>query len=538
MATNGTSTQHQKPKPVGDLPPAPASKPAAPSGATNGTVNGTGSGKGKKEAAALDPVSMYESVKNRIAALEEEEVHDEEEARRVVEEARQSVKGLTESAIHAKYVDMYQDMKRSERDHSKEKQKLTKEKDASKSQLTKANQAKTKIENLGRELQKDNKRLRDDNLRKDKIIGDKIAEIEDLQLELDRRPPRPRRAGSGTIPGTSTPDKEESDHVESPDIVVKVICKHRAELYFKISRKTKLSRLFNAWTDRMDTTLAPPQSASAGGLLKKTVPAAPGSTPPPPAANSVPAATPSRPLTQFLFTYMGRTLDTDETPEDACIEAGDEIYAVEMLDLTGDDMEPDVPAPVRKKLLKDWPKDEGAARKEVEDILDGIARERLKDVLRQYELREKHFECVIRSKELEVLLAKARVEEQRHVLEGERARHAQNESECAELRKQLEETQQSQQRLMDKLVACCREPSSERTTKLFEFLRVELAKRDRSMQGTTGTAPAAIPPVVASAPISASTSSSSAPLSAAAPATPTHALTAAHTAPAHPIATA
>lgn len=83
------------------------------------------------------------------------------------------MKGLTESAIHAKYIDMvratralrswlplrsdraqYQDMKRIERDHSKEKQKLTKDKDASKSQLTKANAAKTRLENVGRELQK------------------------------------------------------------------------------------------------------------------------------------------------------------------------------------------------------------------------------------------------------------------------------------------------------------------------------------------------------------------------------------------------
>ena len=47
-------------------------------------------------------------------------------------------------------------------------------------------------------------------------------------------------------------------------------------------------------------------------------------------------------------------------------------------------------------------------------------RERLKDVLRQYELREKHFDCVIRSKELEVLLSKARAEEQRQLVENER----------------------------------------------------------------------------------------------------------------------
>jgi len=49
-------------------------------------------------------------------------------------------------------------------------------------------------------------------------------------------------------------------------------------------------------------------------------------------------------------------------------------------------------------------------------------RARLKDILRQYELRERHFECVIRSKELEVLLSRARAAEQKQLAEGERAR--------------------------------------------------------------------------------------------------------------------
>lgn len=49
-------------------------------------------------------------------------------------------------------------------------------------------------------------------------------------------------------------------------------------------------------------------------------------------------------------------------------------------------------------------------------------RERLKDVLRQYELRERHFECVIRSKELEVLLSRARAAESKQLLQNERSR--------------------------------------------------------------------------------------------------------------------
>ena len=77
---------------------------------------------------------------------------------------------MNESAIHSKYIDMvsisahalssfgayakctrqFQDLKRAEREHAKEKQKLVKDKDASKSQLTKANASKTKLENLAR----------------------------------------------------------------------------------------------------------------------------------------------------------------------------------------------------------------------------------------------------------------------------------------------------------------------------------------------------------------------------------------------------
>jgi len=49
-------------------------------------------------------------------------------------------------------------------------------------------------------------------------------------------------------------------------------------------------------------------------------------------------------------------------------------------------------------------------------------RERLKEVLRQYKLREQHFECVIRSKELEVLLSRARAAEQKQLADGEKSR--------------------------------------------------------------------------------------------------------------------
>lgn len=46
-------------------------------------------------------------------------------------------------------------------------------------------------------------------------------------------------------------------------------------------------------------------------------------------------ATPAGPCMQFLFTHKGRGLEPDHTPEDAGMEDGDEILAVEMMDLTG-----------------------------------------------------------------------------------------------------------------------------------------------------------------------------------------------------------
>ena len=65
----------------------------------------------------------------------------------------------------------------------------------------------------------------------------------------------------------------------------------------------------------------------------------------------------------------------------------------------------------------------------MEELFDNVVRERLKDILRQYELRERHFECVIRSKELEVLLSRARAAEQQQLAESQANRAAKAEQE-------------------------------------------------------------------------------------------------------------
>jgi hypothetical protein len=73
---------------------------------------------------------------------------------------------------------------------------------------------------------------------------------------------------------------------------------------------------------------------------------------------------------QFIFTHNGRSVDSDQTPEEAGMEDGDEILAVELMDLTegmgvgagngneegegkGEEWE-ELIEPRRQKLKKNW----------------------------------------------------------------------------------------------------------------------------------------------------------------------------------------
>lgn len=406
---------------------------------------------------------MYESLKNRIAALEEEEVLEEEEERRFAEEAHKSVKGLTDNAIHAKYIELFAEFKRLERDHAKEKQKLVKDKDAAKSQLTKANQTKAKMENLARELQKDNKRLREDGKRLAQCVEDAQDELMQMKNDISKR------ADKAKI--------QDVKYREMPDIVVKVVCRYRAELFFKISRKTKLSRLFNAWTERMEFNGGKKSDGKGLGTVGEN---------PPPTKSDTGSST-----LQFVFTHNGKSVDADQTPEDAGMEDGDEILAVELMDLTdGPAVEEWLSEPQRQKLTKNWSDDPEEAKRSLEEIFDSVVRERLKDVLRHYELRERHFECVIRSKELEVLLSRARAAEQKQLADADKARADKQEEEIQHLRKDLEDTQNGQTMLIEKLIQCCKEtrnidkPTAERTQRLFASLREELEKKAQLAKGS------------------------------------------------------
>ena len=122
---------------------------------------------------------------------------------------------------------------------------------------------------------------------------------------------------------------------QSPDIVVKVICRYRAELFFKISRKTKLVKLFAAWTDRMETGGSGGCSGGGGSGKKAGEPTRTSSR----LVNGVPGAPVASPSSagsgaNFIFTHSGRQVDAEQTPEEAGMEDGDEILAVELMDLT------------------------------------------------------------------------------------------------------------------------------------------------------------------------------------------------------------
>ncbi|KAG2368841.1 hypothetical protein BDR07DRAFT_1348972 [Suillus spraguei] len=474
---NAIGSRPAKPPPTGLAPSAPSVAPpllpnhpnsptpnrTLPPHSNNTVVNGTytHNQKGKKKNdTPVDPATMYESLKSRIAALEEEEVLEEEEEKIFAEEAVKSVKGMEENAVHAKYIELFAELKRLERDHAKEKQKLVKDKDAAKSQLTKANQTKVKMENLARELQKDNKRLREDSKRLAQCIEEAQEEIMQMKSDMAKR-----------VDKAKTQDVK---YREMPDIVVKVVCRYRAELFFKISRKTKFSRLFNAWTDRMESGGKKDEgkTSASGKQMNGTAKSEAAST------HTVGSNVSSS--MQFIFSHNGRTIDADQTPEEQGVEDGDEILAVELMDLTegpGLDDWDDLPESRRERLKKNWTDDPQDAQRSLEEIFDGVVRERLKEVLRQYELRERHFECVIRSKELEVLLSRARAAEQKQLADGEKSRADRVDDENQNLRKELEDAQNGQTMLIDKLITCCKEPNAERTQRLFASLRDELEKR-------------------------------------------------------------
>jgi hypothetical protein len=165
---------------------------------------------------------------------------------------------------------------------------------------------------------------------------------------------------------------QDAKYREQPDIVVKVVCRYRAELFFKISRKTKLSRLFNAWTDRMEGVER--KLKAAADTASKMAPFVGNVA----ADNSKAKTEPSNgaPPMHFLFTHGGRPVEPEQTPEEAGIDDGDEVLAVELMDLTegpaGPEGSEDILASRRPKLKKNWNSDLRETKQTIEEMFDCV----------------------------------------------------------------------------------------------------------------------------------------------------------------------
>lgn len=224
----------------------------------------------------------------------------------------------------------------------------------------------------------------------------------------------------------------------APTVGINVVCKGRREhLHFLVPTGQPLAVLFDTWSSRFprpplsDVPAAP--SATGGGANggNKRAHARAATAPPDP---PIPPQSLGPP---FIFTFAGRVLGPDETADGVGLEEGDSLVAVEVVDLAREPGKGEDDAVTGNPLTKAAKKNLQAVKTQVEAVLDdvcvlparllsyplpltltspalfalGSVRERLKLVFRQYETRERQFEAIVRSKDLEILLAKARAEQ-------------------------------------------------------------------------------------------------------------------------------
>ena len=166
------------------------------------------------------------------------------------------------------------------------------------------------------------------------------------QLKLRLVPPRRSSTAARSSPASTSSrltDTKSTSSAEAKEgekgknsatgagiICIKVHCRHRAEIYFKMTKQTKFERLFRAWSARMDTSMLPSTTSAisdGGSGNTKTQPKSE-------TENKSGAALPSRPPPDFIYTHNGRPISEDMTVDDVGVEDGDIIVAVELVDLT------------------------------------------------------------------------------------------------------------------------------------------------------------------------------------------------------------
>ncbi|KAJ3015874.1 hypothetical protein HKX48_004322 [Thoreauomyces humboldtii] len=143
------------------------------------SANGAAKKPAKPQKKALAPEELSSMIQSKIMQLENESTVEEEEEKamaRAIKKASKDMSQLIEGQsgsekldmIHAKYMDLFQENKRLERDYAKLKRKqehTNKEKETAKAEHTKINAQKAKIETLCRELQKESKRVKEESKR-------------------------------------------------------------------------------------------------------------------------------------------------------------------------------------------------------------------------------------------------------------------------------------------------------------------------------------------------------------------------------------
>ncbi|KAI9809852.1 MAG: hypothetical protein M1825_000285 [Sarcosagium campestre] len=156
------------------VPQQPASSAARPAGAANG-ANGAKKSKAKKAPDASETSKLLAAKISQLESDKAGEKDQEAEIEREVKKANRDLSSLLSTiespmsrleTVQKKYTELLADMRRLDRDYAKSKKRgdlLQKEKDAGRSELSKTLNIKEKLEKLCRELQRDNKKMKDDH---------------------------------------------------------------------------------------------------------------------------------------------------------------------------------------------------------------------------------------------------------------------------------------------------------------------------------------------------------------------------------------
>ncbi|OLL24898.1 Alpha-taxilin [Neolecta irregularis DAH-3] len=157
---------------------------------TAGQLNG-------KKTKGLEPTELNTLIQSKICQLETDASIEEDSEKAIARAVRKANKELSSlvsahdnhidkiNILQQKYTELFQDMKKLEQIHLRSRQKtdlLQKGKDSAKSEVAKANNVRVKLETLCRELQKENKRIKDESKR---LARDEQAKREELSLKFE-----------------------------------------------------------------------------------------------------------------------------------------------------------------------------------------------------------------------------------------------------------------------------------------------------------------------------------------------------------------